>query len=345
MRARLKDVALRAGVSVKTVSNVVNGYVHVTQETRDRVQRAIDELDYRPNLSARSLRVGRSGIIALAVPRLDEPYFAELAGCIVSVADRHRCTVLIEQTEGRRDREALAVRGIRPELIDGLILSPLALGPDDLSHAPVTHPVVLLGERVFAGPFDHVAIDNVAAARTATEHLVEMGRTRIAAIGEQRVDMGHTGRLRRQGYQEALRAAGLPPDEGLVGYVEAYHRADGAAAMRVLMSLPRPPDAVFCFNDLLALGAIRALHDLDLRVPQDVAVVGFDDIDEGRFSTPTLTSVAPDKSQIAEHAISALLRRLGGASEPPHEVSIDYALVVRQSTSGGSAQPLTGTAE
>jgi len=333
-RARLKDVALRAGVSVKTVSNVVNGYVHVTPETRVRVQQAIDELDYRPNLSARSLRVGRTGIIALATPRLDEPYFAELGGAIVSVADRHGCTVLIEQTEGRRDKEQLAVRGIRPELIDGLILSPLALGQEDLAGLHVSHPVVLLGERVFDGPFDHVAIDNVAAARTATEHLLGLGRTRIAAIGAQRVDMGHTGQLRCQGYEQALRAAGLTAEGDMVGYVESYHRADGAQAMRELLAVTPGPDAVFCFNDLLALGAIRALHDLGLRVPEDVAVVGFDDIDEGRFSTPRLTTVAPDKEQIAEQAVGALLRRLGGADEPPHEVSIDYRLVVRESTVG-----------
>lgn len=334
MRARLKDVAVRAGVSVKTVSNVVNGYVHVTAETRERVQRAIEELDYRPNLSARSLRSGRSGIIALALPRLDEPYFAELARAIIAVADRAGCTVLIDQTEGLREREQLAVRGIRRELIDGVILSPLALGPEDLADHGSTHPVVLLGERVFDGPFDHVAIDNVAAARVATEHLIGMGRARIAAIGCQRVDMGHTGQLRRQGYELALQAAGRHLDEDLIGYVEAFHRADGAAAMRRLMIATPPPDAVFCFNDLLALGAIRSLHDLGLRVPDDVAVVGFDDIDEGRFSTPTLTSMAPDKGQIAERAMAALLHRLDGGAEPPHELSIDVSLTVRQSTTG-----------
>ena len=145
----MKEVASRAGVSVKTVSNVVNGYLHVAPATRERVQRAIDEMGYRPNLSARSLRSGRTGIIAVAVPRLDEPYFAELAAAVIGIADERGCTVLVEQTDGRLEREQLAVAGIRPDLIDGLILSPLALGAEDLLAASATStPLVLLGERI-----------------------------------------------------------------------------------------------------------------------------------------------------------------------------------------------------
>jgi DNA-binding LacI/PurR family transcriptional regulator len=162
VRVRLKDVALRAGVSVKTVSNVVNGYEHVTDRTRSRVKQALDELGYRPNLSARSLRTGRTGLIAIAVPRLDQPYFAELAGCVVRAAERHGLTVLIDQTDGLPDRERLVVSGIRPHSIDGLIFSPLALGEADLRAADLATPLVLLGERIFDGGADHVAIDNVA---------------------------------------------------------------------------------------------------------------------------------------------------------------------------------------
>ena len=131
-RAGLKDVARLAGVSVKTVSNVVNDYEHVTPKTRARVEQAIKELNYRPNLSARNLRKGRSGIIALAVPELDIPYFAELARLIVTAAEERGLTVLIDQTGGNREREQLVAEGIRDHLIDGLIFSPLALTADDL---------------------------------------------------------------------------------------------------------------------------------------------------------------------------------------------------------------------
>ena len=334
MSVRMKEVASRAGVSVKTVSNVVNGYLHVAPTTRERVQRAIDEMGYRPNLSARSLRSGRTGIIAVAVPRLDEPYFAELAAAVIAVADEHGCTVLVDQTDGLREREQLAVAGIRPDLIDGLILSPLALGADDLlgpSH--VSPPLVLLGERISDTHHDHVAIDNVAAARLATEHLLGLGRTRVAAIGRMDAVTAQTARLRSTGYRAAMTAAGravLPHHEQ---EVVGFSREAGALAADRLLDLPERPDAVFCFSDLLALGALHALHRRGVRVPEDVAVIGIDDIAESRFSTPTLSTVAQDVDEIARLAVDALLQRLSeGADDPPQEVTVPHRLRVRGST-------------
>jgi len=338
MSVRMKEVASRAGVSVKTVSNVVNGYVHVAPTTRERVQRAIDEMGYRPNLTARSLRSGRSGVLAVAVPRLDEPYFAELAAAVIAVADRHGCTVLVEQTDGVRERELLAIAGIRPDLIDGLILSPLALGADDLLSQPVgSPPLVLLGERISDTTFDHVAIDNVAAARTATEHLLSLGRTRVAAIGAMRTVVAQTARLRLEGFAAALSAAGLALPADHVQEVEAFSREDGARAMDRLLDLPEPPDAVYCFNDLMALGALHTLHRRGVRLPEDVAVIGTDDIAESRFSTPALSTVAQDQVEIATLAVDALLHRLsGGADDPPRELDAGFELRVRGSTVPGA---------
>jgi DNA-binding LacI/PurR family transcriptional regulator len=331
----LKHVAARAGVSVKTVSNVVNGYQYVTEATRSRVQQAIDELNYRPNLAARNLRQGRSDVIALAVPELDLPYFAELARSVVKCAEAKGWTVLMDQTDGLVDREQLVLDGFRGRLIDGLILSPIALGADDLERRRDTVPLVLLGERVYDGPADHVSIDNVAAARLATGHLVDLGRRRIAAIGDQPRPQSQTAHLRLRGYREALSAAGLPAARELVVEVEQYHRTDGAAAVRRLLALRRPPDALFCFNDLLALGALRALHEEGLRVPEDVAVVGWDDVEDGRYSTPTLTTISPAKHQIASLAVDFLAARLGeGRTAPPREVTADFSLEVRESTVG-----------
>jgi DNA-binding LacI/PurR family transcriptional regulator len=331
----LKHVAARAGVSVKTVSNVVNGYQHVTEATRTRVQQAIDELHYRPNLAARNLRQGRSDVIALAVPELDLPYFAELARSVVKCAEAIGWTVLMDQTDGLVDHEQLVLDGFRGRLIDGLIFSPIALGADEFERRRDTVPLVLLGERVYDGPADHVSIDNVAAARTATGHLVDLGRRRIAAIGDQPRPQSQTAHLRMQGYREALTTAGLPDAPELVVEVDQYHRADGGAAARRLMALPEPPDALFCFNDLMALGALRALHEGGVRVPEDVAVVGWDDIEDGRYSTPTLTTISPDKHQIASLAVEFLAVRLrDGRSEPPQEVMADFSLEVRESTVG-----------
>ena len=342
MSVRMKEVASRAGVSVKTVSNVVNGYLHVAPSTRERVQQAIDELGYRPNLSARSLRSGRTGIIAVAVPRLDEPYFAELASAVITVAAERGCTVLVEQTDGLVEREQLAVAGIRPDLIDGLILSPLALGADDLlAGSGTSTPLVLLGERISDTRHDHVAVDNVAAARLATEHLLSLGRTRVAAIGTMDAVTAQTASLRCGGYREALAAAGLPVLPGHEQEVAGFSRESGALAADRLLDLPEPPDAVFCFSDLMALGALHALHRRGVRVPEDVAVIGVDDIAESRFSTPTLSTVAQDVDEIARLAVDALLHRLSdGADDPPREVTASHELLVRDSTVRSRRPPL-----
>ncbi|MEV0719638.1 LacI family DNA-binding transcriptional regulator [Asanoa sp. NPDC050611] len=332
MRHRLKDVAERAGVSVKTVSNVVNGYAHLRPETRARVEAAIAELNYRPNLSARSLRTGRTGVIALAVPELDIPYFAELVRHVVDAAAAHDWTVLIDQTGGSPDRERIVADGVRDQLIDGLIFSPLALTGAELAKRADTRPMVLLGERDDHGPADHVAVDNVAAAREITTHLIDSGRRRIAAIGAQRATSGASARMRLRGYRQALAAAKIRYEPRRVAAAAHWHRADGAAAMARLLDAGARPDAVFCFNDTLALGAMRALHEHGLRVPDDVAVAGFDDIEDGRFSVPTLTTVAPDKAEIARLAVELLAKRLApGSDGAPAELTAGYRVELRES--------------
>ena len=339
--ARLKDVAVLAGVSVKTVSNVVNDYPFVRPATRAGVQAAIIELGYVPNITARNLRSGRTGVIALAVPELTAPYFAELAHHIVSAALERGWTVLVDETgqiddTGLHERERTAVAGIRRHMIDGVILSPLALSEADLApYAAV--PLVLLGERLGPHLADHVAIDNRAAAREMTTHLLDEGCRRIAVIGAQPPPYGHTARQRLDGYRSALDAASVAYDPDLVLEVREWGREAGREATTAMMSRPEPPDALFCLNDLLALGAIRALTDLGVRVPEDVAVVGFDDVEEARFSVPSLTTISPDKAAIAREAVAHLARRLDATQAwVPQEVTVGYRLVVRESSASAA---------
>jgi DNA-binding LacI/PurR family transcriptional regulator len=342
MGASLKDVAALAGVSVKTVSNVVSGSTYVAPPTRERVERALADLDYRPNLSARNLRRGRTGVIALALPELDAPYFAELARFVIAAAAERGWTVLIDQTDGLPEREHEVLQGIREQLIDGLIFSPVAVGREELGARTDVTPLVLLGERILDGPTHHVAIDNQRAAREMTEHLIALGHTRIAAIGAQDNPAANTARLRLTGYRQALAAAGLAARDLLEPRIESYHRADGAAAMRGLLALDEPPQAVFCFNDLLALGALRSALAAGLRVPGDIAIAGFDDIEDGRYSTPTLTTISPDKERIARLAVELLDTRISGgrASRVPvgnREVEVGFTLLTRESTAGRRA--------
>lgn len=335
MRVSLKDVAERAGVSIKTVSNVVNHYQHVTPAMRARVQEAIDELGYRPNLTARHLRKGRTGIIALAVPELGNPYFAELAGAVIDAAAERDVTVLLDHTRGERKQEVLVSQGFRARVIDGLILSPLELEAADLRGRDDDVPMVLLGEREYDLPYDHIAIDNVAAARTAVRHLLGRGRTRIAYLGARTDSANQPAHLRLAGWRAELAAEGLPAPDSLVGATGGWDRGDGSEAIARMLDAGVRPDAVFAYNDLIAIGAMRVLHERGLRVPWDVAVVGFDDIAEGKFGAVTLTTISPDKQAIARLAVESLLSRLEGPDQDSgRELVAEYRLIERESTLG-----------
>lgn len=337
MPVSLRDVAAAAGVSIKTVSNVVNGYPFISEQTKTKVQAALDELGYQPNLSARRLRSGRSGLIALAVPELT-PYFANLADHVVSAAERRGLTVLIDRTGGERKHERRVAAGIRDNVTDGVIASPLAMTAQDVEQIRRTHPIVLLGERLWNVGADHVAIDNVAAAAAAVEHLIEIGRTTIAALGTARRPTGNVAQ-RTRGYRQALAAAALPHDRSLHGDVRFLRREDGYQAMTRLLEARPDLDAVFCFNDLLAFGALHALREAGRRTPRDVAVAGFDDIEECRYSQPPLTSIAPDTAALADQAVDLLIERINKtAPDKPRELLPAFELVVRESTAGARTQ-------
>ncbi|MFD9698689.1 LacI family DNA-binding transcriptional regulator [Lentzea sp. NPDC059081] len=327
MLATLKDVARLAGVSVKTVSNVVNGYSFVKPDNRRRVEEALEATGYRPNLGARNLRRGRTGFIALVLPELSIPYFAELAGLVIAAAQEHEWNVLIEQTFGTLAGERAALASLGPHLVDAAILSPEALQAGDFQ---LSVPAVMLGEHAVDVPISRVGIDNVAAAQAAVRHLISLGRTRIAAIGAH--PHRGTAALRLEGYRAALAEASLPFSQDMVIPALNYHRADGAAAMKSLLDMPTAPDAVFCFNDLLAIGAMRTAAERSVRVPGDLAVVGFDNNEESAYSAPSLTSVAPDKSAIARAAVDLLHRRVDSPDDALEDVETPFSLLVREST-------------
>ncbi|MFJ8085595.1 LacI family DNA-binding transcriptional regulator [Streptomyces sp. NPDC096205] len=339
-RPRIKDVARHAGVSEKTVSNVINDYEHVSERTRRAVQEAIEHLGYKVNLAGRHLRKGRTGIIALVVPELDVPYFAELARHVIREAEAHSLTVLIHQTGGDRDHELSALAGFGSAFVDGVILSPLALTADDLRDRADAPPTVLLGELLEEGA-DHVAIDNEKAAREATEHLIGLGRRTILAIGG-RDDVGlGTAEARTRGYRTALDEAGIAHDPAAAIPVASFRMPDGYEAVTRALETGARPDALLCLNDQLALGALRALHERGVRVPEEVAVIGFDDVEGGRFSVPTLSTVAPDKAAVAKVAVELLQRRMDEAAgtgeaddRAPRDLVVPHRLVLRESTEG-----------
>jgi DNA-binding LacI/PurR family transcriptional regulator len=335
----LRDVAQAAGVSIRTVSNVVNQFPFVSTATRERVLEAISTLGYQPNLTARGLRLGRTGVITLAIPDLRNAYFAELADSVINAAALDNVFVLIEPVGLDRDHELQVLRGPRAKMVDGVLFSALALGEEDAHLFDTSTPTVLLGERIFNAPVDHVTMQNVEASRAATEHLLSIGRRRIVALGARSGEVVGSSGLRFRGYLDALEAAGISHDPALIGETLSWHRADGAAAIAELLARGISFDGVVAFTDTLALGAMSVLQDAGLRIPEDVAIIGFDDTDETRYSLPTLSTVDAGRDEIASTAMKFLLERIKNPNEnlPPRRHFSKFQVIPRQSTIGRAA--------
>jgi DNA-binding LacI/PurR family transcriptional regulator len=313
-------------VSTKTVSNVVNGTGWVGAAVREEVLEAIRELGYRPNLAARQLRGGSSGLLALCVPTLSEPYFAEFASEFVDAARERGLTVLVTQSRGQRAVELAMLESENLPALDGLVFSPLALTPDDTAARRSTVPLVLIGEHgetLASDTIAHIGSDNVAAAEAATALLISRERRRIAVIGLQS-DEFDTPRMRYEGYQRALASAGIPLDPALLVHVDRYTRAEGSHAIETLLERGVEFDAVFCFNDTLAFGALYTLGVHRISVPDQVQVMGYDNIEEGGYIVPSLSSVDPGVASACGLILDVLSgpveNRVGHIAVPFHVV-------------------------
>lgn len=334
-RPTMKDVAALAGVSPKTVSNVVTGTTAVSEDTRRKVEAAMAELDFVPNLNARGLRKGRSGIIAVALPDLATAFSAELMHRIVDAAHERGLAVQIEETATDPERERELVSRARAHLVDGLILNPIRLEDSVLKYADRLPPLVVLGE-VEQNRADHVRIDSRLAAADVTRHVIAQGATRIAAIGadDDPSVATATSRLRLAGVHDALRDAGITRDAALEINPMPWSMTGGARGVQTLLRRGVPFDAIIAFTDTLALGALHALHDHGVSVPDDVIVTGFDDVEFSRYTAPSLTTIAFDRRAFADAALSLLESRMDDRATVPRALTLSHHLLERDSTRG-----------
>jgi DNA-binding LacI/PurR family transcriptional regulator len=333
MRATVRDVATLAGVSPKTVSNVINGVVPVRPDTRERVEVALKQLDYVPNLAARGLRNGRTGVIALALPDLATAYSAELGKEFVEAAHERGWAVQIEQSGANAERELELISRARTHLVDGLVLNPTTLRGSGVEgdHGPLP-PTVVIGEVQPRG-VDQVHVDSVGAGRDMTQHLIDLGHRRIVVVGaSDETFRSATSELRQAGHEAALTAAGIPIDPTLHITAPAWTPAAAAAVFRRFLDEHGRPDAVFCFTDSMALGVLSVLAERGVAVPGDVSVAGFDDIPDAAFIVPALTTVSFDKRAIALASLTLLERRIEDRDAPREVVVIPHEVVVRAST-------------
>lgn len=337
----ISDVAQRAGVSTMTVSRVVNKSGYVSAPTRERVERAIKELSYVPNALARQLRSRRTKTLALIVSDITNPFFTTIARGVEDVAAPRGFSVMYCNTDESAAKEAQYLRVLIERQVDGVFLVPArGTGASFRTIRAQRMPVVVLDRRVTERHVDSVRCDSEAGAHALTRHLISLGHRRIAVLTGRR--MISTSIDRVAGCRRALEESGLGLDPDLVRYggynFGSLNQADGyQMAREVLASSSPPPTAIFAANNFIAFGAIRALREASLRVPEDMSVVAFDDIPPDWGIDPFLTVVAQPAYEIGRRAAVLLLERIAGDPEAAgQDVVFPFELIIR----GSSAAPL-----
>jgi LacI family transcriptional regulator len=330
--ATIRDVAKRAGVSVATVSHVINNTHYVSPELCQRVEEAIEALTYRPNRLAQALSKKAIPLLALIVPDLGNPYWSQVARAVQDLTDPHGYSVIVCSTDGVFKREVRFLRSLSG-WISGLILHPYHVTHEHVNrHVGSDIPAVIIGDFLSGqeqpSNWDRVRGDNQAGAQAAVEHLIDLGHRRIAFI--QGTSGRPTSTMRLAGFRRAFELAGLRVDEDLL-IPGDYTRDAGRAGVAALLDMEDPPTAVFCANDLIALGALQAAQLRGCRVPQDLSVVGFDDIDEAERALPPLTTIRQPPRRLGVVAAETLVERLKGRTEP-RRIVLEFSLVVREST-------------
>jgi LacI family transcriptional regulator len=331
---RLKDIARELGLSVVTVSKVLRNHEDVSTETRNRVLRRMKELNYQPNLAARALVTGRSHLVGLVVPDLVHPFFAEVAKGISSVLRTRGYGLVIASSEEDPDLEKQEIGQMLARRLDVLLIASAQWTVESFRRIEEQKRPYVLVDRRFGGlAANFVGTDDLAIGRMATEHLLQSGCKRVAYIGGAYVS---TARDRAEGYRSALIAAGLPMfNEHTISSVRNDDAADetGYRAAKELLALSNKPDGIFCGTDPIAMGAMRAILEAGLRIPQDVCIVGVGNVRYARDLRVSLSTIDQDSallgSRSAELALSLLQK---DAVQLPREIVLRPKVIVRESS-------------
>jgi len=328
----LDEIAEKAGVSRTTASRVINNRPHVRPALRERVMRVVEATGYRLNPVARSLAMQRSEIMGLVIPRsthtlFDDPYFPSLIQGIAKACNHYNYTFSLFLFENEDDEEQLYPRISRRGLLDGIILQAGEI-KDNLTSRLMQEniPVLVIGRPKDAPNANYLDVDNVTGARNAVTHLLAVGRRRVATITGALTTTVGLDRL--EGYRQVLQEHGYPIHPALI--VEGdFTKEGGYQAMQQL--LPQQPDAVFIASDTMALGAMDAIYEAGLHVPEDIAIVGFDDLPPAAQATPPLTTIRQPVAQFGGKAVELLLDIIEKGPHPPRRILMDTELVVRES--------------
>lgn len=345
MTTRMKDIAKDLGVSVMTVSKVLRNHPDVGEETRERVLARVKELDYQPNLAARSLVTGRTYLVGLVVPDLLHPFFAEIAKSLSDVLRGSGFSLILSSSEEDPAIEEQEINQLLARRLDALIIASCRSTVDLFFRIERQKTPYVLIDRILPGlATNYVGVDDEAVGRLATKHLIDIGCKRIAHI---RGPESSPGVRRMEGFKQALTQAKLTIQDAYIisepkGDVETKQR--GAEAMRQLLTLKPKPDGVFCFNDPLAMGAMNYALDQGIRIPQDLAVIGCGNLHYDDSLRVPLTSIDQHSRKIGEEAARLTLAILHSKVPPkPETVVLQPELVVRGSTRRGTTKQMTAT--
>jgi LacI family transcriptional regulator len=328
----INEVAKLAGVSHQTVSRVINNKPHVSPATKQRVQEIITETGYRPNIIARSLATARTATIGLVVPDISNPYFSAIARGVEQVAYTHGYSVLLCNTGEDASRELEVLHTLDEKYVDGVIVCGLRQDDAPIQQA-LAHfqAAVIVNRRLENEMASAILVDDILGGYLATQHLLQLGHTKVGFIAGPTTS--YSGVKRLQGYEQALTEAGIERRDDWVRYCTPTVTG-GEAAVHSLLATHPEVSALFCYNDLIAVGALRACAAAGRRIPEDLAVVGFDDIMLATLVSPPLTSCHVPCVEMGSQAISTLLNCIKNESGEYNEIVITPELVIRASTVG-----------
>lgn len=326
--ANIQQVAKQAGVSVATVSRVLNEQGAVTAKTRIKVEVAIKQLNYEPNMLGRNLRNAESRILLILIPKISNPFYSEIINGIETAALSHNYNILLSETDSNPDREEIYFDLVRKKMADGIISMDPAVNVASLTKLAESHAIIQCSEYTVESGIPYVTIDNEEAAYRAVKHLIKLGHEKIALINSDETFL--YARQRQLGYQRALDEHGISVSDNYTYYTQQIGFEYGQQAMRKIIALKDRPTAVFAVSDMLAIGALKEINNHGLNVPDDIAIVGFDKIDFSNMTHPTLTTVAQPMHQMGTIAAKMLINKIQG--EEVESILLNYELVIREST-------------
>ena len=325
----IKEVAKLAGVSTTTVSYVINKTGFLTEQTRAKVLKVINEIGYRPNIVARSLRSRKTGTVGLIVCDLRNPFFSEVLQGIETYLGKKKYSLIVTNTDYDNKKEKESIDMFYNKQVDGVIIVP---GENTNKHVKFLTerniPIVLLDKKIQNLNVDVVLVNNIEGSRKLTEHLISLGHKRIGIIAGPLNST--TGKERLEGYLKALRAHSIPEDNDLIK-VGDFKKESGYLLTLELISLTLPPTVIFACNNLLGLGVMQALKEKEIRVPEEIGLAVFDELPWFSYVSPSLTGVAQPSFQLGETAGRLLFEQMRKRRKRPKEVVLDVQLKIRQS--------------